>query len=83
MQFNSYIFIMAFLPLFIVAYYVLSKINPIFCKIALVIGSIIFYIYSGWKVAVILGISILINYGMAMIMVRRTPPSKKNTAMLK
>lgn len=67
---------MAFLPLFIITYYVLSKINPVFGKIALVIGSIIFYIYSGWKVSVVLGISILINYGMAIIMVCR-PPHRK------
>ena len=78
MQFNSYIFIMAFLPLSIVTYYVLSKINPIFDKITLVIGSIIFYIYGGWKVTVILGIRILINYVMAMIMARHTPPEEKH-----
>lgn len=73
---------MAFLPLFIVTYYILSKINPVFGKLSLVIGSMIFYIYGRWTVAVILGISTLINYGMAMMTSRHTPP-KKNIVIYK
>lgn len=76
MQFNSYIFIMVFLPIFIIIYYILSKINPIFSKIILIIGSITFYIYGGWKAAIILGISILINYSIAVILSRRIPRKK-------
>lgn len=83
MQFNSYIFIMAFLPLFIVIYYALNKIKPGFSKIVLIIGSAVFYIYGGWKVTAVLGISILINYGTAIMISRFTPPPEKNIAMLK
>lgn len=74
MQFNSYIFIMAFMPLFIVIYYALNKIEPDFSKIVIIIGSAIFYTYGGWKVTAILGISILFNYGTAIIISRFTPP---------
>lgn len=72
---------MAFLPIVIVTYYILSKITPVFGKIALVIGSIIFYMYSGWKISAILGISILINYGMSVI-ISHHPLQKKTLLFL-
>lgn len=75
MQFNSYIFIMAFLPIIITAYYALNRIKPVFGKIVLIIGSTLFYIYGGWETAVILGISIFANYGMAVIIAHL--PKKK------
>lgn len=62
MQFNSYIFILAFLPLLLLAYFTLNKITPSLGKAALVIGSSLFYLYGGWYNALFLGISMLINY---------------------
>lgn len=78
MLFNSYIFIIIFLPIFIITYHIFIKINPTYGKIILVIGSAIFYIYGGWKVTAILGISILINYGTALIISHSTPPPSEN-----
>ena len=76
MQFNSYIFIMVFLPVFVVTYYALNKIKPVLGKALLVIGSAVFYVYGGMNIAIILGISILINYGTAILISRFTSPRK-------
>ena len=70
MQFNSYIFIMAFLPVFVIAYFVLNKIRPILGKIGLIFAGIVFYIYGGIEVAAVFGISIVINYLMAVIIAK-------------
>lgn len=66
MQFNSYIFIMAFLPIFTIAYFALCKIKPVLGKIVLIVAGAIFYIYGGWDISLILGISIVVNYIMAL-----------------
>lgn len=62
MVFNSYIFILAFLPAFIFLYYLLNKINAFAGKALIIIGGIVFYAYAGWEVTAILGASIVINY---------------------
>lgn len=67
MQFNSYVFIMAFLPIFVIAYFALCKIKPTIGKFALIVAGAIFYIYAGWDIAIIFGMSIVINYVMAIL----------------
>ena len=62
MQFNSYIFILLFLPIILFGYFTFNKINLFAGKCFLIIGSAVFYAYGGWKFAAILGGSILINY---------------------
>ena len=75
MQFNSYVFILAFLPLLILSYFTLNKISPALGKVALIIGSALFYLYGGWYNASFLGISMLINYLLALAIARF--PKKK------
>ena len=70
MQFNSYVFILAFLPLLILSYFTLNKISPALGKVALIIGSALFYLYGGWYNASFLGISMLINYLLALAVAR-------------
>lgn len=65
MPFNSYIFILAFLPLLILGYFGLNRINLSFGKLYIIAASIVFYVYGGPDIAVVLGISILINYAFA------------------
>lgn len=67
MQFNTYIFILAFLPIVIICYYLANKINIFIGKILLIIASILFYAYAGLKITIILGLSVLINYLLAKI----------------
>lgn len=47
MQFNSYIFILAFLPLFLIVYYLTNKINKKYSRIIIIIGGMVFYLYAG------------------------------------
>lgn len=65
MQFNSYIFICIFLPLMVVTYFVFNKINTMFGKLILIIGSVIFYAYGDIKTLIVIGISLTMNYGFA------------------
>lgn len=67
MQFNSYVFILAFIPIILIGYFGLNRIHLVFGKVFLIAASAVFYIYGGWNIAIILGISILINYIFAKI----------------
>lgn len=68
MQFNSYIFIMAFVPLLIVGYFGFNKTNAFLGKLYLIIASALFYIYGGgFGIAVILAVSVIINYIFALL----------------
>lgn len=62
MQFNSYVFILAFLPLMVLAYFLLGKINRILGKVVLIAGSIFFYAYTDITTLKVLLLSIIINY---------------------
>ena len=68
MQFNSYVFILAFMPIIIISYFLLGKINIILGKITIIIGSIVFYIYTDIHMLKIVGISIIINYLFAILL---------------
>ena len=61
MQFNSYLFILAVLPGFVLCYFLFSRINILFSKIAVIAFSICFYAYGGLDSALILGVSLLFN----------------------
>lgn len=65
MQFNSYIFICLFLPLLVVIYFVSNKVNTMFGKFILIIGSVTFYAYGDSKTLIVMGISLMMNYGFA------------------
>lgn len=63
MLFNSVIFIMVFLPLCLLGWYILQKLNnPVYAKIFLTLMSLWFYgYYNPWYLIVLL-VSLLINY---------------------
>lgn len=67
MQLNSYIFILGYLPILIIGYFGLNRINPVAGKIFLIVTSAIFYVYGGWNIAIILAASIVVNYLFAVI----------------
>lgn len=62
MQFNSYIFALFFMPVSVIAYYLLNKINHTAGKLGLILLSVVFYLYAGYNVAIGLGVSIILNY---------------------
>jgi len=70
MQFNSYAFILYFLPITVLLYFLANKIKPIVGKLVIVIASIVFYSMGRPNMLIYLGISILINYGSALAIKR-------------
>ena len=67
MQFNSYIFILLYLPFLIIAYFGANKISHTLGKVCLMLGSAFFYFYGGWKNAILLILSVFINYTLVML----------------
>ena len=70
MQFNSYIFILVFLPLFVLCYFLLNKINRHCGKVLIIAAGIVFYVYAGSKSYIVLGISLLVNLAASLLLVR-------------
>lgn len=62
MQFNSFVFIMLYLPLTTILYYIANRISSNVGKILLIISSIVFYCYSDVSAFFVLLVSIGINY---------------------
>lgn len=62
MQFNSYVFILLFLPLQVISYFLSNRINDKLGKAVIVIGSIIFYAYSDISLIKVMLMSGIINY---------------------
>lgn len=77
MLFNSYIFILAFLPITLIVYFLLSRIhNHIYAKIWLLCCSLYFYAYFNFSYFFIIITSIIFNYCMNLLL---CPRSKKFT----
>lgn len=71
MQFNSYIFILLYLPIIVFGYFLLNKVHIKLGKVWLIIGSTAFYLYGGGvNAAAILGLSIVANLAAVQIMSR-------------
>ncbi len=66
MQFNSYEFILYFLPITVLLYFLANKIKPVIGKLVIIVASIVFYSMGRANMLIYLGISILINYGSAL-----------------
>ncbi len=70
MQFNSYLFVFLFLPVFVAAYFIASKIRPVAGKLILIIASIIFFAYGRADMLIYITVSVLINY-LAAVLIHR------------
>ncbi|MGE5391488.1 MAG: MBOAT family O-acyltransferase [Deltaproteobacteria bacterium] len=80
MQFNSYIFILAFLPFTLVGYYLLNRYGRnILAKVLLLVMSLVFCSYFNYKYLYIICASALINYVFSRLMLdpERSEPQKK------
>ena len=67
MQFNSYEFILYFLPITVLLYFLANRIKPVFGKLVIIIASIVFYSFGRANMLIYLGISVLINYSSALV----------------
>lgn len=70
MQFNSYIFIIIFLPVMLLLYFLGNKAGSLWGKIVLILGSLVFYSCAGMDSLMMLGISIVVNYVCALVIKR-------------
>ncbi len=70
MQFNSYGFILYFLPITVLLYFLTNKIKPVFGKLAIILASIFFYSFGRTTMLIYLGISMVVNYGSILVIKR-------------
>ncbi|SDA66245.1 D-alanyl-lipoteichoic acid acyltransferase DltB, MBOAT superfamily [Lachnospiraceae bacterium G11] len=69
MLFNSYIFVLLFLPVVVLGYWQLNRLkSELWSKLWLIVSSLIFYGYYSLKCLGILCLAILINYALTSIM---------------
>lgn len=68
-MFNTYSFILIFLPSVIILYYLLAKINYKLSKLMLILASILFYGLYNMKYIPLIIMSILINYYLGILIV--------------
>lgn len=62
MQFNSFIFILLFLPVTVALYFIANRVCSRLGKLVLLVSSVIFYSYTDYKLLFILVLSIFVNY---------------------
>lgn len=62
MQFNSFLFILCFLPLVLLGYFTLGRVHPVWSKFVLIGASLFFYAYAEPRTLLPLGLSLLVNY---------------------
>ncbi len=76
MQFNSFSFILYFLPATVLLYFLANKISLVWGKLVIIIASLIFYSFERTTMLIYLGISIIINYCSVLIIKRLKTASK-------
>ncbi len=76
MQFNSYDFIMLFLPVLLAGYFLLNRLDVRLGKLFLVGMGVWFYVWYGGSSAAVLLASMLVNYAAAALVARRPKAAK-------
>ena len=67
MQFNSYEYVLLFLPVTVLLYFLLNRIHVRAGKLLLIAASLVFYAWTGPKELIVLGISVVVNYVFALL----------------
>lgn len=70
MQFNTYLYILAFLPLTVIGWFLLNKCSHKAALVFLIAVSLFFYAYAGLSGFVWLLISMVVNYGVVVVLER-------------
>ena len=81
MQFNSYIFILVFLPLAVILYFSARMLKPVYGKLVLITAGLIFYGCGGYEMLALLLVSMIINYLSALVIHRRGPGHRVLTVL--
>ena len=72
MLFNSYQFVLLFLPVTVAVYYLANRISLVAGKIVLIAASLLFYSLGRAEMLLILVISMAVNYGTAVLVKKKT-----------
>src|SRR5258708_6218815 len=71
MLFNSYPFIFLFLPITLIGYFVLVRLNHLAPVIWLALASLVFYSVSNWQFVPLLMASVAFNYGIGLLLISK------------
>ena len=82
MLFNSYIFIFAFLPLALLAFYLLGRISTRAAGLSLVVSSLIFYAWWNPPFVLLLMGSVAFNYAVSLWIARNEGLERRQSAIL-
>ncbi|MBR0726526.1 MBOAT family O-acyltransferase [Bradyrhizobium manausense] len=82
MLFNSYPFILLFLPVVLAGYFALGRRSNLTPVIWLALASIVFYAIGNWQFVALLLLSIAFNYGVGhLLIVAKLGPSRRKIAL--
>ncbi len=82
MLFNSYPFIFLFLPITLIGYFVLVRLNNLAPVIWLALASLVFYSVSNWQFVLLLVASIAFNYVIGLLLIsKRLRPAWRFAAL--
>ncbi|MGW1418949.1 MBOAT family O-acyltransferase [Bradyrhizobium manausense] len=83
MLFNSYPFILLFLPVVLAGYFALGRRSNLTPVIWLALASIVFYAIGNWQFVALLLLSIVFNYGVGhLLIVAKLGPSRRKAALV-
>ena len=71
MLFNSYPFIFLFLPIVLIGYFSLVRLNHLAPVIWLALASLVFYSVSNWQFVLLLLASVAFNYGIGLLLISK------------
>src|SRR5467141_2495639 len=82
MLFNSYQFIFLFLPITLIGYFVLVRLNRLAPVIWLALASLVFYSVSNWQFVLLLLASVAFNYVIGLVLISKRPRPASRVAAL-
>jgi alginate O-acetyltransferase complex protein AlgI len=80
--FNSYIFVFVFLPLALLAYYLLGRVSPRAAGLSLAVSSLVFYAWWSPSFALLLVGSTIFNYLISQAIARNEDHDRRQSAIL-
>jgi alginate O-acetyltransferase complex protein AlgI len=82
MLFNSYAFIFLFLPIVLLGYSLLGRLNSLAPVTWLALASLIFYSVSNWQFVLLLLASVAFNYVIGLLLISKRPRAVPRSAVL-
>lgn len=80
MQFNTYLFVLLFLPAVVAGYFLCHRLSRTLGHLFLLAASLVFYSFAGARCALVLALSVLVNYSVSLLL-RRTAGRGRKTLL--